>query len=400
MVVACGKDDGFDNFNGSKESEGNFDATFTDQTVYFDASETDRDVVSIDEARMIYTLRNSSDKAKNLKKGDIILLHGKALGKVERVTTQGSNIVVEAVHADLNELIEDGTIEWTTYCDFHPDMELEAMVGDEVFAPKTRAGKTVKFDFEYGGYKYSISMEMNNDKGKVKIEMTKPLGPGLAAKFAAEGEVSAFYSQNKIEFKNRELQHYGHANKNLQGDITLSATVAGSGNAALDYKPAVILGKYAFMVGPIPTVITLKMQILLNAVVPLDGSARLETRFKYNSETGFSYDGTDVKTKGRIGDYSLEDKAIDTGASSAIAVNFGIGFPRIEVGIFGNLVVPWIQTAFLINGDFTFNPVCRRAKASFIGGCGYNLSFLGFKHSATQNLWQQDRTFFQSGECR
>ncbi|MDR2586508.1 MAG: hypothetical protein LBC84_09910 [Prevotellaceae bacterium] len=384
------------------ENKTHFDATFTDETIYFDESEANKDIVSIDYDRNIFTFKNTSDKAKQLKKGDIVLIHGKALGKADRITQQGSNIVVETVKATLDEAIDTGTIQWTTVCDFKPDMQLQAQIGDMIIAPTTRSLNAVNFNFDYGSYSYSIDMDMNKDNVIVKLEVTKKLGGGaIKAKFSAEGKVSAFKSENTIKYDKRKLKEYGVTNSNQQGELTLAITVAGSGNDAINLEMPVILGVYPVMVGPIPTVITLKMQIVVNAVVPMDGSAQISTAFKYNSETGFKYDGIKTEAKGRIGSYTITEKGVSqTGASSAIAANFGIGFPRIEVGLFGNVVVPWIQTAFLIGGDYTSFPACRTAKAQFIGGCGYDFSFLGIKRSDSMNLWQQEKVFLKVGDCR
>ena len=400
MFETCNKDNSFKDPSGSRKSEALFDATFTKQTVYFDALTANREVVSVDSEKNIYKFRSTGEKAKNLKKGDIILIHEKALGKANKVSVQGNEIVVEAVEATLNEAIEDGTIAWTTYCDFRPETNFEAQMGTRSFAPELIAGTKTKFDFDYGGYNYSIVMDLKKERTDVKMEVTKKLGTGVKAKFSVEGSISAFYSQNKIVYEKSQLKSYSNSNDNLQGELTLSIVVAGSGNDALNVVMPVILGTYPLMVGPIPTVIKLKMQFVVNAVVPLDGSAQVSAKFTYNSQTGITYDGTKTEVKGRIGNYSIGKKQTETGASQAIAVNFGIGYPRIEVGMFGSLVVPWIQTAFLIGGDYTAFPACRQARAQFIGSCGIDFSFLGFKHKENKNIWQKEEVLFKTGDCK
>ena len=400
IFTSCSKDDDTFNNKGSRKSEGNFDATFTKETVYFDSSETDKGVVSIDEERNIYKFRNTSEKAKQLKKGDIVLIHGKAFGKANKVTNQGNEIIVEAIEATLDELIEDGTIEWATYCDFQPGTQFKAQMGDEIYEPSFRAGNDVKFDFNYGDCKYTIVMDMKKESADVKLEVEKKIGSAVKGKFTAEGKISSFSSENKIVYKKSKLTNFSNSNTNLQGELTLSITVAGSGNDAVNLNMPVILGAYPLMVGPIPTVIKLKIQIVINAVVPLDGSAQVSAKFKYDSQTGFSYDGVTPQVKGKIGSYSIDKGITETGASSAIAVNFGIGFPRIEVGIFNSVVVPWVQTAFLIGGDYTAFPACRQARAQFIGSCGIDFSFLGFKHSENKNIWSQEQVLFKTGDCK
>ena len=399
-LLTCSKDDNKEQ-NSSGKSEASFNATFTEKTVYFTATEADKDVLSIDEDKNIFSFKNSNEKAKGLKKGDVILIHGKALAKANKVTEQGNAIVVETEEATLDEAIEDGTIQWSTYCDFQPEMELRVAMGDQLYYPRrAAAGKTVQFDFDYGGYNYLIEMDMNKEYANVIIEVTKKVVKGVKLKYAVEGRISALNAGAKIEYKKSKLKNFTQTNNNIEGELTLSATLAGSGNDALNLTLPVVLAAYPLMVGPIPTVITLKLQVVVNSVVPLDGSAKLETKFKYSSTTGIKYDGTDLKGTGKIGPYSIDKKEIDTGASSAIGVNFGIGFPRIEVGIFGKVVVPWIQTAFLIGGDFTFFPACRTAQASFIGACGYDLSFLGFKKSDKITFWEEKKEFLRTGDCK
>ena len=89
----------------------------------------------------------------------------------------------------------------------------------------------------------------------------------------------------------------------------------------------------------------------------------------------------------------------ETGASTAIGANFGLAFPRLELAIFGESVVPWIQTAFLIGGDFTFTPPCQQAKSTFIGACGVNFSFFGLGYSANHKFWEEEKVLLQTAEC-
>ena len=96
----------------------------------------------------------------------------------------------------------------------------------------------------------------------------------------------------------------------------------------------------------------------------------------------------------------MEDNITQTGASSAIGANFGLAFPRLEIGIFDKLIVPWIHTAFLIGGDYTFTPPCQQAKCQFIGACGIDFKFLlGYSYSLNKTLWQEEKVLLQAGEC-
>ena len=68
--------------------------------------------------------------------------------------------------------------------------------------------------------------------------------------------------------------------------------------------------------------------------------------------------------------------------------------------MFGEVVVPWIQTAFLIGGYYNFNPACQEAKAMFQGSYGVDFSFLGFEKTFSTKLWEQEKVLLQAGDCK
>lgn len=143
------------------------------------------------------------------------------------------------------------------------------------------------------------------------------------------------------------------------------------------------------------------MQLVANAVVPLEGSSQVSARFKYDSEAGFTYNGTSVEANAKAGTFSIDKNIAQTGAAGAIGINWGIGFPRLELGMFGESLVPYVQTACLIGGDFTFTPPCQQARAQFIGSCGYNLKILGISVlSGLKTLWQQEKVLLKAGQRR
>jgi hypothetical protein len=160
-----------------------------------------------------------------------------------------------------------------------------------------------------------------------------------------------------------------------------------------------VLLKYPFMLGPIPVIINVKLQFVAALEVPFDGSSWVKVNFKYDSDIGFKYDGVDVGAAGRLGDYNFGKEQAQTGASSGIVANFGVGFPRVELEMAGEHVVPWAQTAFLIEGNFTpVFPALQQAKAAFIGAVGINLEFFGFGWDGSLTLFQEEQVIYEAGE--
>jgi len=387
-------------------SEGQFDATFTEQTVYFDASERD-ELLSIDEGGQVYVFKKTSQKANTLKADSILLIHGMALRKVIGVNKAGEDIVIETADATLDELIKDGTIEWTTYFDFKAQNPIQLQVGDKIYAANPSEGNaslpnnTIEFEATIGAYKYTLTVKSEEDSAYIKLEATKNISSGIKRTFMAEGTISGFSSSNKLEYSDSKLVHFSNENKNLKGDLTLRAAIADPGADDIDEELPFVILQAPFMVGPIPTLVKIKLQFVVRAYIPLLGSAHSAIRFKYNSETGFKYDGVNVAVGGFAGDYSIEDNESTIAATSPIALGYGIGFPRLEIGIFDNMVAPWIQTALWINNDYTPYPPCNRTRASFYGAFGYDFNFLGVKQSyqLSKNIWDEEKVLLKVGNC-
>ena len=418
LLTACPKNDPVSvdpDFNVTGTSTSSFKATFTEQTIYFDSTELS-DIVSIDSVNYIFEFKKSSVKANELEKDKILLIYGLALRKVVGVNKSGNTIVVETGEAALNDAIEDGEMEWNSYCNFDPASasNMQMKVGKETFYPTFQGNDEISFKFKYGDIDYSLTMKLENTSAYCKFSASKTLGGAIKGKFETEGRISAFNSANKIVIKKRELQDFQHNNNDMKGDLTLSLSAAGSGNAKIDFTPTIFSLVYPMMVGPIPIFIRLKMQFVINAVVPLDASALLSINFKYDSRTGFTYDKNQfsgnnlwdaLKVTANAGQYRITNNKNQGGSSTAMAANYGIGFPRIEVGIgppgtpFEDILVPWIQTAFLIGHDFTVHPLCMRTQASFIGGMGYDFKLFKIKQSGSKNLWKLDTLIHKTGEC-
>lgn len=396
LLNTCSKDDpGTPSGNDSSV----YDVTLTDETVFIDSLLV-KSLVRIDSANHTYYFKGSDPKIVNLKKDDILLIYGVALRRVTSVTQKGDELEVETAYATLNEAIQDGTVSWNKEINFKNGIVPSVLMNGSNVNLKTATDDGFEFEFSYGAYTYKITFAFTDTKADVAFEISKELVKPITAKFTATGSIENFSSNMEMNFQDGKLTKFGQKNSNMKGDLTLNLTVAGSGRDDITFDFPVVLLKYPLMVGPIPVVISLKVLFVINCVVPVDGSAQVDVRFEYNSITGIKYNGTEVSADASIGDQSMSKNKAQTGASSAIGVNFGLAFPRLEIGVFGELVVPWIQTAFLIGGDYTFTPACQQAKSQFIGACGVDLSFFGFGYNAKKTLWQEEKILLQSGDCK
>jgi hypothetical protein len=396
LYNTCEKDD---NTSPPPETESSvYNVTLTDNTVFIDSLLV-KSLVRIDSADYVYYFEGSDPKITELKAGDILLIYGTALRRVTNVTSDGDETRVETGYATLNEAIRDGEISWNKEINFKQGIIPVVQMKGENIPYKSTDANGFEFEFEYGDYKYKIKFSFTDTLANVEFEITKELVKPVTAKFTAKGSIRNFYSKTEMKFENSKLTKFGQKNSNVSGDLTLNLTVAGSGRDEVTFELPVVLLKYPVLVGPVPATINVKVLFVVNCVVPVDGSSQVEVKFEYNSTTGIKYNGTDVSVDASAGERSMDKNIAETGASSAIGANFGLAFPRLEIGIFGEHIVPWIQTAFLIGGDFTFTPPCQQAKSQFIGACGIDFSFFGLGYKANKTLWQEEKVLLQAGEC-
>ena len=377
-----------------------YDVTLTDNTVFIDSLLVNS-LVRIDSADYVYYFTGSDPKITNLQVDDILFIYGLALRRVTDITYAGDTTRVETGYATLNEAIRDGEISWNKEINFSKGVIPVVQMKGENIPFKSTGADDFEKEFEYGDYKYRIKFTFADTAAHVEFEITKELAKPITARFLAKGFIGNFYSKTEMKFENSKLTKFGQKNSDMKGELTLNLTVAGSGRDEITFDFPVVLLKFPMIVGGIPVTINLKVLFVINCVVPVDGSSQVEVKFTYNSTTGIKYDGVDVSADASIGEQNMEENKIpQTGASSAIGVNFGLAFPRLEIGVFDKLVVPWIQTAFLIGGDYTFTPPCQQAKCQFIGACGVDFKFLlGYSYSANKTLWQVEKVLLQAGEC-
>ncbi len=336
----------------------------------------------------------------DLSPGRILVIYGLTLRKIASVQQVGADLVVETEYATLTEAITDGTIYWDRVIDFSAQTVSTVTVAGQEVRPRAD-GVVPQFKFTVGDFTYDIDWKLLGDKATFKFSVEKSLVGSTGAKFIAEGEIRSFRSSDLIAIKGSKLQEFDHKLEGVQGDLTLTLIVAGSGRDVVNLEPTYTLLTVPFMVGLLPVELTIKIQFVINASVPAEGSAQISTKFTYDSDLGLHYDGIDVKNNARLGDLTMDGDKTDVGAGAAIGVNFGLGFPRIGLSLARESVVGWAQPAYLIGGSFTFTPPCKEVKVRFLAAAGYSFSFFGLgpKFTDSTTFFDHEKILFRSAEC-
>ena len=395
---SCGDDD---SDSSPVQYQNIVDVDFTDETKYFDESALVA-LKSYDLEDNEFIFDEDDELASSIEEGDILFLYGIAMGRVDSITNEDGEIIIKISYAGLNELIKDGTLSWSREIEFTND------IIPQIIEPSGKrkdftlgSGDTLEAELTFEEYSGKIQLVMNTDHASAFCELTKKVGSAnVSLKF--EGKVNKFVSAASMNYKNSTLQNFNFINQGTDGELTLTMIATGSNDNLYSTKEfPVVLLRIPFVIGGIPVELRVKLLFLIDIYMPTaDCSSWVSAKFKYNSDAGISFDGVDAGIKGQAGNYTVGKEKAQTGGSTAVGANFGIGFPQIEMSMFGNIVIPWVRTAFLIGGFYeTGTSPCQLAQSSFIGACGYNFEFLGFKMSGSKTIWNKTDTLLKSGDC-
>jgi hypothetical protein len=334
----------------------------------------------------------------NLSQGRMIFIYGYAVRQIRTVTPAAGTLILETDFIELTAAIENAVIDWDMGIDFDPADVSEVVVAGQTLVPD--ADGQIAFEFKQGDFTYNLVMTLKGDKATVDFKVTKSMANALRASLTAVGNIERFRVKNNITIENHELVHLSHGQEKMRGDMTVGLIATATGSDRVNIELPVVLLKIPAVVAGIPVVVNIKVQFVFFAEVPLDGSAQVSTRFVYDSDMGLSYDGTQVKANARVGNLTFDALKTQTGASNPISANFGMGYPRVELGIFGETIVPWAQIGFNVGGSYTMFPACQTADAILLGAAGLNLGFLGVKvNLGSTTFFRQERKLLRAGNC-
>lgn len=377
------------------------DIKWSPETVLFDFNEL-QDLLEYNPQENYIYLKSTNQKARNLKKGDIIVVAGKCLKKVASVTITGNQIEVETEDALIVEAINDGRLYWDLLVDFKKLKPSSVYLEGKEDKIHLIQNDEIEFTDQWKNYEYTFKMSFKESYANVSLTIKKKIGQNISASFTCEGTIEKFRMTNDLVINNSEIRKMNYQNYGLKGDLTLKLVCAASGN---DNENGVelLIPIISFLLPGLylPVMLKMKLILVINAVVPLEGFSQVSAKFSYNSTTGFNFDGVDASLNASMGTINIEKNIAQTGAPGQIGANFGIGFPRLELSIANEILVPYIQTAFLIGGFYrTGTKPCQEAKAAFLGHVGMNLNITkDIKFKWNKELWNFEKILLQSGVC-
>ncbi len=358
-------------------------------------------------------------RASRIKPGKVLLVYGKALARVESVQRRSGRLVVHTSPATLADAIEQGTVAWDVSLPLDrahvtaalaPADQSRALArldrngrfastrlrseGNAFSSPGVLSQGPIDWAFQRGPMTYKFRLEPKGKAVDIKIEAIKKQGPKATLAYTAHGTFENVRGRARADYADHKLTDLDYEQPELVGDITLSVAAAGSGLGKIDFPfPGAMFG-YLVMVGPVPVKISVGAKLIGSITVPARASARATARFRFRSSSGFSYAGNNVKVKGNIGNLTLSPKPFDSAAMIGIPVDaqWGVAFPRVSVGVFDNVFVPFLHTGVVVGTSLKWGPVCKYGYVKYVAEVGYDLGVFGVKlKSAKKTIAEREK---------
>lgn len=399
LVAGCGGDSGPTGPGGDDrtiESPG-VSGTLGSNTEYVDQSTTQSALADSDHENHRYTFDAGAleDAGVSLESGEILLVHGVALRRISSVSESGGQVTVETSYATLPEAFESADIQWDRQIEFSTETASTMALQFEgrSLPPTAVNGNTVEWDYTVGSYTIHGELTANGSSAEVTLKAIKDLtsdGDATAA-FTGTGTIRAPRTNANISIRDHETKSFDYENQGLQGDIKLSLAAAGAGGEGMKFKTPEASFRIPYPIGPIPVVITIKAGMVTGIQVHGNqASVTAESNFSYSGDAGLTYDGTTVKGKASssLVNPSFSDGQADLAGpiGQTVTAQWGFVVPIIEVGLFGETVVPYVQPELYLRAFLTWGPVCQRIKVGYNVDAGVELRLLGVTLAGTDEI--------------
>ncbi|TAL67896.1 MAG: hypothetical protein EPN82_12485 [Bacteroidetes bacterium] len=383
----------------------NVKIVYDDATKVFKGNDLS-DLNRIDSTNYIFYFKSSNSLAASLQVGDNVVIGDYTYFKVKSINNDGNEIVVEGEFVPFTDVVKDAEINWDHTISFDKEAFMQAFLSKGATIQKVTSD-SIGFGFKYGSFEYSIGIKFNTDLVNLTIIAEKIVADTKVAKLTVTGELRKFKTTGKIMIQDHVLQDFNASNDFQEGEFELKATAAGSGD---DIGLEVPLPLLKFPIAGIPFIwFEIKCLVVMNAHVPPEevASCQLDYKFKYNADLGLQFNKAtqkcDKKANLRSNEFTEIDKP-ESGATGGMALSWGLAVPRFEINIglpeFYNTTVGWIHAAYLVGGDYTSFPACRRAQAGFYGAYGWALGAFGVTlKGGSGNLWTKEKVFLKVGDC-
>lgn len=390
--------------NAIVPEEESFSATRQENTASVPASVLN-DLESYNAETGEYVFAGGASEVKALQPGSVVMFEGHSLRKVKAVTKEGGRVILNTEFAKLTDFYKDAQISYSQKVDWGSGSMADAklnvgepqvtMAGMPMLAALGGGGDGesdggVTTSGGEGSLKVELKREINGWKVKFKLqpESGSKLNISLSAekqricKIEASGFISDFTSTATIDIADGETQEFSYHNNGVEGEIELKFTAVGLGSEIAILEIPASIERTILVHGVIPVTLRLKANLKIIPEIAVGESSQASMKLRYNSNTGFSYQGASLTANAEVtGDNAEQTGDCNTATTGIAGMGVGIEFPRFEVGIFGNLVVPYMvlkthASSYLSTGLLGGALPCHLARLKYDVNVGVSMAFL------------------------
>src|ERR1035437_3966399 len=219
---------------------------------------------------LVYHFDPSSTVAQNLAAGQVLLIYAQSIRHVDSVGSNGSETLAYTSDAALTDAIESGTISWDYGFDYNANvLHPSVMMPNGRYLPmKLLSGNTFQITYgPIGSYTATFQMTLAGENAQVAITLQKAGN----AKLTCNGTIGHFRQQTDMSIASHQLQSFHHKDQGMTADLTLNATLAGSGDDLLGgINVPVVLLEVPYLVGPILVEMKVVVEFVINISVSAD----------------------------------------------------------------------------------------------------------------------------------
>jgi hypothetical protein len=366
--------------------------TYTDSDTLVSESIANR-IAKVEPGKLTF---DGNVNVSSLPVGKPLLFPNKAVRRIREVKREGGKTVIYTDPANLNEVIKDADFKWNQDFSFSKmsksDLEqIRPIFGGTALAQTESDGNSLHFEGEIEGWDIEVDLSPNSAEGRLDVTIEATKGGQARSRVFAEGYISNFVSQGSLSYADSELQQFGYQEQGLNGRLhVIFAAVDLGSDTPLFNIPAEIAIPYN--VGPIFMQAKLKANVRVVPEVHGLASSQADVTVTYSADRGFSFEGGRVTPVGQLDDQNIAITG-ETVSAGTIAVGMGVGieFPRLELAIMGETVVPYMSLDNYTYTVYTPDPPCQEGGMRQRAVIGLTAGFLGYNYSQESEIWKREQ---------
>ena len=404
----CGgseKKQGSGNGNIPEPDKSTYDVEFTDITVVIE-KDIMESFISSDKKSGVYKFKNDADDLLDLKPGEIVFFYGNSVRRVNNVVEDGGEIIVNTEYVTLNEAIKNGTIGWENKIDWSSDQaevqNASLLIGDELFAAQETSEFKIHYEGKIQGWDISLDLVPKNNKLTIDITGTKSIAGQKVCTISGKGFISQFTNECHFRFADSNLESFEMVNHGLNGELELKFAAVGLGSQIAQLEiPAKI--RIPTRIYGIPVSFNLGCNLKIFPEVGEGASSQASYKIIYDSDMGFKFANNTAEATSKLNSHNMEVTG-ETVSAGVITTGVGVGleFPRIEVAVLGEIIVPYFLyntsvITFYEPGIASNLPPCQEGKMTIKCVSGIDLQFFGASYAFSKDHFEKVRKWQTEG---